>query len=227
MRDTLAGDSELNWSANLSIRQWDGIRVFQAPPRVVSLKLPELGLNGSIPAELGSLDGLEVLDLSGNQLTGSIPSELGSLGGLQYLYLDNNWLTGEISADLGGLPNLRHLFIDDNRLTGGIPFELGELTQLEYLFLDNNRLTGCMPGSLLNRDDLTIRADSKDPCALCSEGADALDSQDRPLLVQDCATLVEVRDVLAGDAELNWSYDVPIMDWDGVTIGGAPLRVTG
>ena len=226
MRDTLAGDAQLNWSADLSIQQWDGVSVFNAPARVVSLKLPGRELSGSIPAELGSLDSLEVLDLSGNELIGSIPPELGSLGGLRYLYLDDNGLTGEIPAELGSLTNLRHLMLSDNGLTGGVPFELGELSQLEYLFLDNNRLTGCMPRALLDRGDLTIRADDLEPCSLCSEGSDVSDSQDRPPLLRDCATLVAVRDVLAGEATLNWSYDIPITEWDGVTVGGAPLRVT-
>ena len=227
LRDTLAGHVDLNWSADLTIGQWDGWKVFSAPARVVSLKLQNRELSGAIPAELGSLDGLEVLDLSGNRLTGSIPAEIGNLAGLNCLYLDDNRLTGEIPVELGNLAKLRHLLLNDNRLTGGVPFELGDLGELEYLCLDNNRLTGCMPGPLLDKDDLTIRADSMEPCALCSDGADVLDSQDRPALVQDCAILVEVRDVLAGDATLNWSYDVPIMDWDGVTIAGAPLRVTG
>ena len=93
LRDTLAGDAELNWSADLSISQWDGVRVGQTPPRVVSLRLAEQGLSGSIPSGLGALDALAILDLKGNTLTGNIPPELGSLGNLQYLYLQDNVLS--------------------------------------------------------------------------------------------------------------------------------------
>ena len=93
VRGTLAGDAELNWSADLSISQWDGVRVGQTPPRVVSLRLAEQGLSGSIPSGLGALDALAILDLKGNTLTGNIPPELGSLGNLQYLYLQDNVLS--------------------------------------------------------------------------------------------------------------------------------------
>ena len=87
LRDTLAGDAELNWSANVSIRDWDGVRVAQAPPRVVSLRLEEKELSGSIPSDLAELDAMEILELNGNMLTGSIPPEIGSLVSLRYLYL--------------------------------------------------------------------------------------------------------------------------------------------
>ena len=46
------------------------------------------------------------LDLRYNQLTGEIPAELGSLAGLEGLYLDNNQLTGEIPAETGDLTSL-------------------------------------------------------------------------------------------------------------------------
>ena len=42
----------------------------------------------------------------------------------------------------------------------------------------------------------------------------------------DSEVLLSARDKLAGDAALNWSADIPIPSWDGVTVGGKPRRVT-
>ena len=55
------------------------------------------------------------------------------------------------------------------------------------------------------------------PVVLCS---------DNPGLAADCARLLTARDTLAGTGTLNWSANVPIEDWDGVTVGGSPLRIT-
>ena len=48
-----------------------------------------------------------------------------------------------------------------------------------------------------------------------------------PALRADCAILLAMRDVLAGDAWLNWEQSLPIGSWQGVKLGGEPLRVTG
>ena len=42
----------------------------------------------------------------------------------------------------------------------------------------------------------------------------------------DIQALLAARDKLAGDSTLNWSEAVPVVSWDGVTIGGSPMRVT-
>ena len=42
----------------------------------------------------------------------------------------------------------------------------------------------------------------------------------------DIQALLAARDKLAGDSTLNWSEAVPIVSWDGITIGGSPMRVT-
>ena len=42
----------------------------------------------------------------------------------------------------------------------------------------------------------------------------------------DMQALLAARDKLAGDGTLNWSEAVPVVNWDGVTIGGSPMRVT-
>ena len=47
-------------------------------------------------------------------------------------------------------------------------------------------------------------------------------------LSSDCAVLLAAKDALRGTATLNWSKKgTAVTSWDGVTLGGAPRRVTG
>ena len=50
-------------------------------------------LTQSVPAEVGALTGLTLLDLNTNSIT-SVPAELAALTGLTYLDLPDNQLTG-------------------------------------------------------------------------------------------------------------------------------------
>ena len=45
-------------------------------------------------------------------------------------------------------------------------------------------------------------------------------------LVEDCEILLEFRDELAGTRHLNWEIGSNIATWDGITVSGAPLRVS-
>ena len=50
--------------------------------------------------------------------------------------------------------------------------------------------------------------------------------EDNPGLKSDCETLLSVRDALAGGANLNWSSDVPMSEWDGLFLSlDTPARV--
>ena len=177
-KDTLRGTATLNWSEDTAITSWDGVRVKGSPGRVAEVLLTSKGLTGTIPPDLGRLDGLQHLWFNINQLAGAIPSELGSLADLQTLilndnrltgavprelgglssletlWLDRNRLSGEIPAALGDLSSLRRLTLSVNRLSGSIPSDLGNLTNLEYLWLNVNRLTGTIPSELGSLDDL-------------------------------------------------------------------------
>ena len=62
--------------------------------------------------------------------------------------------------------------------------------------------------------------------ATCSGGIAVPDPGSNPSLVGDCETLLGLRDALAGDATLNWGYGAAMTSWDGVTVGGTPMRVT-
>ena len=83
LHDTLVGSATLSpaWSVSTDIVTWQGITV--EAMRVTSISLGLKSLTGSIPPELGDLDGLTQLSLlDENQLTGEIPSELGGLSKL-------------------------------------------------------------------------------------------------------------------------------------------------
>ena len=137
--------------------------------RVSSFHISNIGeeLKGPIPAELGNLTDLEVLDLANTLLTGPIPAELGNLTNLKVLDLGEEILhagpdkyryrpvrRGEIPAELGNLTNLEVLVLHGNQLTGEIPAELGNLTNLKQLSLDGNQLTGEIPAELGNLTNL-------------------------------------------------------------------------
>ena len=48
-----------------------------------------------------------------------------------------------------------------------------------------------------------------------------------PGIASDCRVLLAARDSLAENATLNWSANTPVDQWEGVALGGTPLRVTG
>ena len=62
----------------------------------------------------------------------------------------------------------------------------------------------------------------------CSRGVVVPDPDENTELVEDCRTLLGMRDKFAGFGEtLPWRSDTPIGRWDGVTVSGNPLRVRG
>ena len=129
-RDTLAGTASLNWSSNVGIRGWDGVRVSYTLMRVTQL------------------DFLHSVEFEIKTLTGRLPPELGRLTHLENVYISNSdticegdncreiedderhQLTGPIPPELGNLTNLERLWLYDNELTGNIPAELGNLSSL-------------------------------------------------------------------------------------------------
>src|SRR5690242_1590595 len=73
---------------------------------VVGASLRERALD-ELPASLGDMRALEILDLSGNRLA-ALPGWLGGLSGLRELLLDDNRLAA-LPPHIGALVNLRWL----------------------------------------------------------------------------------------------------------------------
>ena len=134
-------------------------------------------------------------------------------------------LNGRIPTELGSLTNLQYLNLSDNQLTGGIPTELGNLTNLQSLYLGGNRLAGCVPDGLRDVPNNDVAGLDLPFCSehLCVSGGAVVDTTNLGLM-SDCVTLLEARDTLSGTASLNWAADTHMSEWDGVTVGGTPLR---
>ncbi len=182
VRDKLAGDFLLNWSAETPITDWWGIKIRRFKPfRVEALDLSGVkwmygfshwirplllfpaivgvpvdyngpALTGFIPPELGNLTGPWTLSLSYNRLRGGIPPELGKLTSLRHLDLAKSGVSGSLPAEIGNLIHLDTLYLSSNSLSGSIPPELGKLRLLRDLSFVKSGLTGCVPRTLTSGD---------------------------------------------------------------------------
>ncbi|CAL4982453.1 unnamed protein product [Urochloa decumbens] len=110
---------------------------------------------GSIPAAIGDLVQLNVLNMSHNSLTGPIPN-LGNLTQLEALDLSSNGLSGEIPRELASLNFLTTLDLSNNKLVGSIPESPHFMTFSNSSFLGNSGLCGpplskeCINGTTQN-----------------------------------------------------------------------------
>ncbi|XP_028084938.1 receptor-like protein 18 [Camellia sinensis] len=101
-------------------------------PNLRIIDLSHNGFTGDLPQEIQREDSKSIGNLKG-------------LKGLQLLNLSNNDLTEGIPSCLGNLINLESLNLSQNKLSGKIPHQLALLTFLEFLNLSNNHLIGPIP----------------------------------------------------------------------------------
>jgi hypothetical protein len=98
------------------------------------------------------------VELPGNNLAGEIPPEIGNLNELQYLVLSGtqNQLTGHIPQSIGNLNKLVYFYAWGNSLEGPLPDEIGNLTNLKVIDLASNKFEGKVPDSFINLEKLNI-----------------------------------------------------------------------
>lgn len=136
---------KLNWSPTIPIcSSWVGITCNVDKTRVTAVRLPAVGLYGSLPSNtLGKLDALHVLSLRSNYLTGNLPSDVASIPSLQYLFLQHNNFAGSLPISLSSQLNV--LDLSFNSFSGGIPLSIQKLTNLATFYLQNNSISGTIP----------------------------------------------------------------------------------
>ncbi|XP_030453259.1 polygalacturonase inhibitor-like [Syzygium oleosum] len=138
-----------SWKADTDCCDWYCVACDDTTHRITQLTIFDGTLSGQIPAAVGDLPYLQMIDLNRlSHVTGPIPSSLGKLQDLTFLRLSYLNLTGSIPSTLGMLSKLTLLDLSHNDLTGSIPNLLSRIPKLRYLGLDGNRLTGTIPESL-------------------------------------------------------------------------------
>lgn len=108
------------------------------PPKIAK---PADALPPDLPATLRELS------IAQNKLI-DIPPTIFSLERLEKLDLSNNQLKGCLNASISSLKNLTELLLDGNALTS-LPVSIGSLTKLKVLSLKENGIRGtCVPQAL-------------------------------------------------------------------------------
>ncbi|KAH0726829.1 hypothetical protein KY284_002694 [Solanum tuberosum] len=92
-----------------------------------------------------TVDQVNLIDLSFNNLHGEIPNEITGFSALGTLNLSWNQLSGRIPEDIGSMQQLETLDLSSNHLSGSIPLSMTSITTLSYLNLSNNNLGGLIP----------------------------------------------------------------------------------
>ena len=183
-KERIEGNGEnLNWSADRSLTQWEGVTVttrrftlktVEGTPlretediyRVTSLDLSGKGLRGYLPKIFRDLTGLEsfidrrILSRDNNRYYVGIPAEWGNMGKLKRLELSAKGMSGTIPTSFSNLTNVEEIILSQNHLRGSIPSFLGSLTTLKVLNLSGNEFTGSVPpslGDLLNLELLRLQ----------------------------------------------------------------------
>ncbi|KAF7825738.1 Receptor-like protein 12 [Senna tora] len=125
-------------------------------PNLEILKVPSNhDLTGYLPASIGSLRALKVLEIWQCQFSRSIPSSLSNLTQLKVLDLGYNHFSGNLSSSLSNLTDLGRLSVGGNDITGGDISWIGKLNGLYYLDLSTTNISHEIPNSFANLTKLS------------------------------------------------------------------------
>ncbi|OEL26450.1 Receptor-like kinase TMK3 [Dichanthelium oligosanthes] len=196
-----------------------------------TLALDNCSLSGALPPFLGTINTLQNLTLSYNNLSGPIPAALNgsaiqrlwlnnqlgeaklsgtldviaTMTNLQELWLHGNDFTGPIPNGIAACKDLYTVRLNSNQLQGLVPPGLATLPQLQELKLDNNNLLGPVP--LVKAPNFTFSGNgfcTPKPGGTCAPEVMAL--------------LQFLADVHYPEKLVNsWSGNNPCTPWIGVT----------
>jgi hypothetical protein len=173
--------SHQGWDDTTNVCDWEGISCgigFDTNENhlvVTKIHLPNSGLSGTLPSQLGLLSHLQEIDLRGNLIRGSIPNEISRLTQLELLDLTDcqlegtlpqHWSSDKLNKLLLGHNSMSGMFFRDltsphlasiteidlaqNKLEGTLHGSAIQLmANLETLSLSQNRLSGLLPGKEL------------------------------------------------------------------------------
>ena len=190
-----------NWLTDAPLSEWAGVDT-DASGRVYELSLRDNNAEGRIPASIGLLDRLVIMDLAENSLHGPLPPQLGELRRLRDLFLYDNGVSGRLPPEMGDMVRLRYLDVANTNLVGPLPGTFARLA-LETFYLEGSFL--CVPPAL---GEWFARFDY-DYVPACVPA-----TPDRDVLV----ALYHATGGPQWDGRRGWLTDAPISTWYGVKI---------
>ncbi|MCY3677602.1 MAG: Ig-like domain-containing protein [Gemmatimonadetes bacterium] len=187
-----------NWLTDEPLEEWHGVRVRSG--RVDELELRNNDLNGQIPAAIGLLESLFILDLSNNAITGPIPPAIGRLQRLRDLNLRDTGLENPVPPEIGNMNGLSYLSLTNTNLSGPLPETFANLN-VERFYHSGTGL--CVPRSLAAWYETL---GNTDPLPCIPETAD------REVLV----ALHDATDGPGWQDRYNWMTDKGVNTWEGI-----------
>lgn len=122
----------------------------------VLIFLNEKFLYGSLPDRLQNLNQLSLVDFSYSSISGTLPSWIDQWSSMTLLSLSSNDIGGPLPDTLASLTDLLVIAVDGNSMTGDLSVLEG-LTKLTRLYIDSNVFTGTVDGAFLqNLSNLQI-----------------------------------------------------------------------
>ncbi|CAN6566853.1 unnamed protein product [Malus baccata var. baccata] len=116
------------------------------PPHTVHYRVANNNLNGTISPLICSLNFLQLLDLSNNNMSGMLPPCLGNFSvDLRVLNLGNNSFSGFLPETYTNTSSLRWIDVSHNQLRGQLPRSLGNCMKLEFIDLSYNKFSDVFP----------------------------------------------------------------------------------
>lgn len=122
-----------SWDLTTPVENWKGVTIINNT--VVALELTNNNLTGELPASIGDLIHLKVLNLHNNAITGILPSSIGNLSSLKSLNVSLNTFQGNVPEEISNIQRLEYLYIFANDFTGSLPTEISELPTLKSIRL--------------------------------------------------------------------------------------------
>ena len=169
------------YNPSADLNDWYGVvaETIEGEQRVVELNLQNSGAWGLMSHYYGELEHLRVLDLSAPgtffRVSGPIPAELGELSNLEVLDLEYTNLSWDVPGELGDTqlrefhaeftffraihPDLTNAPVEVldlwwSELDGPIPHFIGDFTEMRWMDLSRNNFSGALPASLGNMTNL-------------------------------------------------------------------------
>ncbi len=120
-----------SWDLTTAVENWKGVTVIN--DKVVALQLTHNNLTGELPASIGDLVNLKVLNLHNNILKGKLPTSIGNLSTLKILNVSLNTLQGNVPEEISKIQSLEYLYIFANDFTGSLAPTISELPTIKSI----------------------------------------------------------------------------------------------